>query len=350
MSASSSQRFVAPLVKLTIFAVVTTVLTAMLASTIANLSFSGRTEYRAQFTDVTGMVEGDDVRIAGVKVGEVEDIRVVRNRIAEVTFSVYDGTPVATSTRVRVRYRNIVGTRYVALTEGPGDGRPLPENGLIPLSQTQPALDLTVLFNGFKPLFAALNPKDVNTFAYEIVRVLQGEGGTVNSLLARTASLTNTLADRDQLIGRVIDNLNAVLLTLATRDQQLSQLILQLQRFTSGLAADREAIGASLANISALAVSTASLLTEARPALKADIAALGQVATTLNASSAVVDNVLKRLPTKYRMVTATAKDGSWFNFYLCQGSGRITVPDPAGGPPITVDAVAIQQTGGRCAQ
>jgi phospholipid/cholesterol/gamma-HCH transport system substrate-binding protein len=317
----------APLVKLVVFAVVTILLTAMLASTIASVGFGRKTEYRAQFTDVTGLLPGDDVRIAGVKVGEVSGIEVVRNTVAEVTFSATKDQVLDAGTLARIRYRNIVGQRYIALTEGPGAHQRLRPGGLIPLSQTEPALDLTVLFNGFRPLFTALDPKQVNTFAYEIIRVLQGEGGTINSLLARTASLTNTLADRDALIGSVIDNLNSVLATVNTRDEQLSDLILQLQRFVSGLAADRQALGDSLANISTLAESTAGLVTDSRPALKADIAALRQVATTLNASKDVVDGVLKRLPNKLTVLARTAQDGSWFNFYLCSAGGKVSV-DP----------------------
>jgi phospholipid/cholesterol/gamma-HCH transport system substrate-binding protein len=317
----------APLVKLVMFAVVTIALTAMLATTIASIGFGTRTDYRAQFTDVTGLLPGDDVRIAGVKVGEVSAIKVVRNSVAEVTMSVQRSQRLDVGTLARVRYRNIVGQRYIALTEGPGANTRLRPDGLIPLAQTQPALDLTVLFNGFRPLFTALDPKQVNTFAYEIIRVLQGEGGTINSLLARTASLTNTLADRDALIGSVIDNMNSVLATVNTRDRQLSELILQLQRFVSGLADDRQALGDSLTNISTLAQSTASLVTDVRPALKADIAALRQVSGTLNASKDVVDGVLRRLPRKLSLLAATAQDGSWFNFYLCSAGGKVSV-DP----------------------
>lgn len=317
----------APLVKLVMFAVVTIALTAMLATTIASIGFGTRTDYRAQFTDVTGLLPGDDVRIAGVKVGEVSAIKVVRNSVAEVTMSVQRSQRLDVGTLARVRYRNIVGQRYIALTEGPGANTRLRPDGLIPLAQTQPALDLTVLFNGFRPLFTALDPKQVNTFAYEIIRVLQGEGGTINSLLARTASLTNTLADRDALIGSVIDNMNSVLATVNTRDRQLSELILQLQRFVSGLADDRQALGESLTNISTLAQSTASLVTDVRPALKADIAALRQVSGTLNASKDVVDGVLRRLPRKLSLLAATAQDGSWFNFYLCSAGGKVSV-DP----------------------
>ena len=77
------------------------------------------TSYRAEFTDATGLEPGDDVRIAGVRVGEVAAVRVVRDRVAEVTFRVAADVRLATSTRARLRYRSVLGERYLALTEGP---------------------------------------------------------------------------------------------------------------------------------------------------------------------------------------------------------------------------------------
>ena len=133
---------------------------------------------------MTGLLKGDDVRIAGVRVGEVDGIAVDQGdrTLAKVTFSVDADRPVAISTRAQIRYRNLVGQRYVALTEGAGVGAAAaPSTAPSRCAQTQPALDLTVLFNGFKPLFAALNPQDVNAFAMEIIKTLQGEGGDVNS-------------------------------------------------------------------------------------------------------------------------------------------------------------------------
>ena len=103
------------------------------------------------------------------------------------------------------------------------------EDDTIPVAQTQPALDLTVLFNGFKPFFEALSPDDINKLSYEIVQVFQGEGGTLESLLGSTASLTQTLADRDQVIGDLLDNLTYVLDHVADRDQQLGRLIVSFQ-------------------------------------------------------------------------------------------------------------------------
>ncbi|HEX7189281.1 MAG TPA: MCE family protein [Actinomycetes bacterium] len=314
------------LIKLIVFIIVTVIATGTLAATIGNIRFGGTTTYNALFTDATGLLKGDDVRIAGVRVGEVDAVEVAegeRRALARVTFTVDSDRTIAQSTEALIRYRNLVGQRYVALSEGAGTSRPLTEDGTIPVRQTTPALDLTVLFNGFKPLFAALNPEDVNAFAMEIIKTLQGEAGNINSLLSHTASLTTTLADRDQVIGRTIDNLNAVLETVDERDRQLSTLLVELQRFVSGLAEDREAIGASLTNIAGLAESTAGLVKDARPAIREDVRELGEVTKNLDDNKEVVEGVLRRLPDKLNTITRTATYGSWFNFYLCDFTGRV---------------------------
>jgi phospholipid/cholesterol/gamma-HCH transport system substrate-binding protein len=314
------------LIKLVVFAVVTLLATGVLAATIGNIRLGGTRTYHAMFTDATGLQKGDDVRIAGVRVGEVDGIDVAESptrALARVTFNVDADRTLPQGTRALIRYRNLVGQRYVALSEGAGASRALTENGTIPLRQTRPALDLTVLFNGFKPLFAALNPEDVNAFAMEIIKTLQGEAGNVNSLLSHTASLTSTLADRDEVIGRTIDNLNAVLGTVDERDRQRSTLLVELQRFVRGLAEDREAIGESLTNVAGLAESTAGLVKDARPAVRDDVRELGEVSKNLDDSKELVAATLQRLPGKLNTITRTATYGSWFNFYLCDFTGRV---------------------------
>jgi phospholipid/cholesterol/gamma-HCH transport system substrate-binding protein len=193
----------------------------------------------------------------------------------------------------------------------------MPPGSTVPVERTQPALDLTVLFNGFRPLFQALDPKTVNDVSMEIVKTLQGEGGTVETLLARTASLTTTLADKDAVIGRVVDNLTTVLATVDERDAALSDLIVQLRRLASGFAADRKSIGESLEGIGELTDATAGLLQGIRPGLRADVAELRTLAANLDEGKTVIDGVLQRLPEKLNRIVATATYGGWFNFYLC---------------------------------
>jgi phospholipid/cholesterol/gamma-HCH transport system substrate-binding protein len=314
------------LVKLLVFAAVTILLTGYLAHTLGPLWSVAGTEYKAQFTDVTGVLSGDDVRIAGVRVGQVTGIRVVGDTTAELTFRITEPATLPKSVHATIRYRNLIGQRYVALTEGPGGAGTLPAHGTIPLAQTTPALDLTVLFGGFRPLFTALTPNDVNALAYEVIQVLQGESGTVTGLLQHTASLATALANRDTVIGQVISNLNAVLTTLDGERSTLSDTILQLQQFVSGLAADREAIGAAVQNIGGLTAATASLLSDARPDLKADISGLGTLSGILGANETVIDNTLAKLPGQYQALTRTASFGSWFNFFLCGFDGTVAVP------------------------
>ncbi len=321
-------------VKLMIFIVVTTVATSLLVVTIGNVSFSAKKEYKAVFSDATGVVKGDDIRIAGVKVGSVQDVEVFERTRALVTFDVEEQTQLTGGTLAAIRYRNLVGQRYIALTQGAGGPSLLREGATIPVERTSPALDLTVLFNGFKPLFEALSPEDINKLSYEIITVFQGEGGTLESLLAHTASVTSTLASRDQIIGELINNLNQVMETIGNRDDELSDLLIQLRRFVSGLSQDREAILGSLDSISDLAVQTSGLVTGIRKPLAKDISELRTVAGTLDRNKAELDRAIQVLPIKLNKIGRTAIYGSWFNFYVCNFKGQVKLP---GGKSIPVD-------------
>ncbi len=338
------KRTAADATKLGIFMIVTTIATAMLAITIGNLSFGASKTFKAVFSDATGVTKGDDIRIAGVKVGTVTGIEVHNRTQALVSFKVEQDTAVSNSTQATIRYRNLVGQRYISLSEGVGQPGAQREDSTIPLARTSPALDLSVLFNGFKPLFQALSPADVNKLAYELIQVFQGEGGTLDALLQRTASVTNTLADRDDVIGALITNLNRTLVILGDRDDELSSLLVQLRKFVGGLSQDREAILGSLDQISALSVQTADLVTGIRPAFVEDIKQLRKVAGNINRNRAEVDRALKVLPIKLEKVGRTAVYGSWFNFYLCDFRLRVRLANN-----ITLgNNLTDYHVGGRC--
>lgn len=315
------------LVKLLVFVLVTSLATGVLVVLIGNFTFASKRSYQAVFSDATGVVKGDDIRIAGVKVGSVEDVEIVRQDRALVSFSVADSSVVTQSSTATIRYRNLVGQRYISLTQGVGSLERLREDATIPLERTEPALDLTVLFNGFKPLFTALSPADVNKLSAEVVAVFQGEGGTLNGLLQSTASLTNELADRDRVIGEVIDNLNSVLATLAGRDRQLNRLIVDFRDLMQGLAADREAILGSLDSVSALADETSDLVVGIREPLVEDVKQLRRVTKNLNDGRGEIDRALQVLPIKLEKIGRTAINGSFFNFYLCNFTGNVLVGD-----------------------
>ena len=310
---------VGPIVKSLIFILVTALATTVLAVSIAGSGVGDTAGYNARFTDTTGLASGDSVRIAGVKVGQVDSIKVVDHRIAQVHFSVQRQRPLPASATATIKYLNMVGQRYIDLEQGTGPvGGVLHPGQTIPLARTTPALDLTQLFNGFQPLFQGLSPKDVNQLAGEIIQVLQGEGGTVDSLISNVGSLTTTLAAKDQVIGQVIDNLNSVLTTVNTREAGFNDLITTLQQLVSGFSSDREPIGQSISAISRLTTSTAGLLDDGRQPLKNSITQLGRVSTNLADNTPQLQDFLKNTPRKFTAIGRLASYGSWLNLYLCE--------------------------------
>jgi len=304
-------------VKLAIFATVSVLLTALVITTTINVRFVAQTSYRAIFTDVSGLHAGDIVRVAGVEVGKVTDEQILDDNTARVAFRLDSDQTLTTTTRAVIRYQNLLGQRYLALVPGDTSGRPLAAGATIPLSMTAPALDLTALFNGFRPLFDALRPADINKLAQLIVQALQGEGGALDDLVTQSASLVGNLADRDQIIGSVIDHLASLLKPVQENDQQLAQAVGQLQQFASALAADRGAILGSLQNIDSLAATLASVLEQAPPAIDQDIAGLRTATDTLVADEPQLDAAVQSMPRLLDALIRTLDYGSWANVYVC---------------------------------
>jgi len=326
------RNFAAPLIKSLIFIAVTALATVVLAISITNTGLGDSELYKAKFVDATALNVGDDVRISGVRVGQVEKLEISDHNLALVSFSLDRGRQLPADVSATIKYRNMVGQRYIALARGNGTAELLQPGGEIPLTRTTPALDLTDLFNGFKPLFQALSPTDVNQLSGEIVQVLQGEGGTVESLLAHTGSLTSTLAGRDKVIGDVVTNLTSVLKTVNGKGDALTNLISTLRQLVSGLAGDRAAIGDAITGIGELTQSTSGLLEQARPGLKDSITGLAGVANSLATDKSDVDNLLNKLPVKLDALGRISSYGSWMNFYLCSATLQ---SDPPRGVPQT---------------
>jgi phospholipid/cholesterol/gamma-HCH transport system substrate-binding protein len=310
-------------VKFLVFLLVSVAAAALVGVTLSGRAPGGPSDdYHAIFADASNLVVGDEVRVAGIRVGTVDGLSITDGDRVRVTFSAQRTVEMTTGTHAAVKYKNLVGDRFLELTAG--DGPRLPPDGTIPVGHTAPALDLDALFNGFKPLLAALSPDQVNTVSGELVTVLQGEGGTIDELLAALASVTSTLADRDQVIGDVITNLNSALGRVDTGE--LGELITQLQRLVGGLDADRDQIGDAVTHIDALAGKTAALLAVVRPPLHDDIGQLGRLATTLNANKDSLTTALAALPDAYQRLSRGAAWGGYINVYLC-GLG-IKLADP----------------------
>lgn len=332
-------------VKFSVFAVTMILVFTGLAVVFSQARFTGTESYHATFDDVSGLAAGDKVRIAGVQVGSVEKVDIGDGNLAEVTFDVDTHHTLLESTRATVRYENLVGDRYLELMEGPGDLGILPPGGAIPLGNTAPALDLDLLLGGFKPLLRGLDSQQINDLSGALLHVFQGQGGTLVSLLGNTNSFTNSLADRDRLIGDVIDNLNEVLGTIDEQDQQFASTIDNLQNLVSGLSADRDPIGRAIPDLANGTADLASLLQTTRPDLQETIAQTNRTMTQLDLGRDDINTTLDRLPSDYKKLIRVGAYGNFFQFFLCANHFKISGPDGT-----TIRYTSAEQTTGRCAK
>lgn len=314
----SGRSLAAPIIKLLIFIIVTAMAILILGNTMRGSGTGDGDEYHAIFSDATQSEPGDEVRIAGVAVGRVTSVELDEHNKARVSFQLSGRDNLPANTHATMKFRNLIGQRYISLSQGEGaSGSAMEAGDTIPLEQTTPAVNLTALFDGFRPLFTVLQPDDVNKLADSLIKVLQGEGGTVQQLVRDVGSLTNTLADRDQVIGEVIDNLTAVLDTINSREDQFDQLVVNTSSLIDGLAGDSREIGSSLDSLADLTSVTDNVLENTRPAVTDSLTALNTVATGVNSNRESLESVIETMPVKTEKLVRTGSFGSWFQFYLC---------------------------------
>jgi len=316
----------------------------VLITVFGQFRFDASSTYSAVFSNVSGLKGGNFVRIAGVEVGKVKHMTLHKDGTVTVEFAIDRDLTLTEGTKAAVRYENLIGDRYLSLEEGPGSVRKLQPGQTIPLAQTSPALDIDALLGGFRPLFRALDPDQVNALSGELLRVFQGQGGTISSVLSQTSALTSTLAGRDQLIGEVIKNLNTVLATFAARDDQFSEGLDKLSQLAQGLADRKDDISTATAHINAAAGTVADLLTDARQPIKDAVTQADRVSGQIMSDHEYVDDLLKTLPDAYQVLARQGLYGDYFGFYLCDAVLKL---NGKGGQPVFVKLVG--QDTGRCA-
>jgi phospholipid/cholesterol/gamma-HCH transport system substrate-binding protein len=329
--------------KVAVFTVVCLVFVFALVTVFGQFRFDARAGYSAVFTNVSGLKGGNFVRIAGVEVGKVTGLTLQRDGTVKVDFAVDKGLALTAGTRAAVRYENLIGDRYLALEDGPGAVYKLLPGQTIPLARTSPALDVDALIGGFRPLFRALDPDQVNALSGQLLRVFQGQGGTIASVLAQTSALTTTLAGRDDLIGQVIDNLNTVLATFAKRDGQFAEGLDELAQLVQGLSDRKTDLTNGLTYLNAAAGSVTELLTEARQPLKEAVVQTDRFAGQLEADHDYVDELVRTLPDAYQILARQGLYGDYFGFYLCDAILKL---NGKGGQPVFVKVAG--QDSGRC--
>jgi phospholipid/cholesterol/gamma-HCH transport system substrate-binding protein len=327
------------------FAVIMVLLTGLLIVVFGQYRGGTSNDYTAVFKDASSLRAGDTVRVSGIRIGTVKDVSLTPAKDVVVTFDADRSVVLTSGTTAAVRYLNLVGDRYLELADGPGTTKLMSPGAQIPIERTSPALDLDLLLGGLKPVIQGLNPQDVNALSASLIQIMQGQGGTVESLFSRTASFTNALADNGDVIQRLIDNLNTAMATLAKDGDRFSAAIDGLDRLVTGLSQDREPIGTAIDSLSNGTASLVDLLSEARPPLAETVDQLSRLAPNLEVKKDRIDTALQKAPENYRKLVRLGAYGSFINYYICSIALRLSDLESK-----TAEFQIFHQQGGRCAE
>jgi phospholipid/cholesterol/gamma-HCH transport system substrate-binding protein len=345
MAAHESHRSM--LIKVGAFTAVMLFVAAGLVVVFGEFRFAAGSTYHANFATASRLKAGQDVRIAGIPAGTVKSVELAPDNSVDVAFDVNNRYQLYTSTRALIRYENLVGDRYLEIASGPGDLRKLPRGGTIVREQTQPALDLDALLGGLRPVLKGLDGDKVNEISGAVIELLQGQGGALSETLANTSAFTQTLATRDQLIGEVIDNLNAVLGTVDAKRAEFDTSVDELQQLIGGLAEGRDSIAGAISPLASAEADLTDMLRKSRRPLQGVLENIRPLATELDERQEEVNQVLDPLEENYLRLNALGAYGSFFNIYYC--SIRMKVNGPAGSDILIPFGGPSDPSKGRCA-
>lgn len=214
--------------RLAVSSAVALVLFTLLLSGVSEPVEGTTRTYTAKFIDISGLYEGADVRVHGVLVGRVLTTGLIRTNeetTATVEFTVDSEYGIVADSRVAVKFLTLTGSRYLDV-HNPAENYSA-DNLVtdIPTSMTVPSFDVTRLFNGLQPVIATLSPEDLNEFAANTANFLAGDGSGLAPILTSIHRLTRFVADRQQVISTLMQNLVDAGVVMESRAEDLAHII-----------------------------------------------------------------------------------------------------------------------------
>ena len=249
------EKGVSSLVRLVAFLGVTLTLTAFMAVQIARLDFSGTYTVTATFDDVSGLMEGDQVKIAGAPVGQVEAIR-VRDGRAEVRLAVREGHRLPSDSEAAIRWRNPISGRVIYLIPGTSP-QPLRDGGTV--RRTRSVVDIGEMISQLAPLTRTLDAEQINRLVTSIYQALEGNEREVGRLVGNIDQLSSTIAARRQTLKQTLRDFSTVTQVLARRDRQIGRMTDNLVTLSDAFVDNRELVDEAIVELAAMARTTDAL-------------------------------------------------------------------------------------------
>lgn len=295
--------------KLIAFFAACAVFTGYLAFTIGNIHLFQHTyALNATFDSADGLLRDDNVKVAGVIVGKVTGVEIDQGK-AKVSVSVKDSVKIPTDSSVAIRWRNLIGQRYVYLY--PGNGSTVFKDGDT-ISKTRSVVDVGQLFNKLGPILKAVDPKQVNTFLDAIVQALDGNQEKLRESIDSLAVLAQSLGARDEAIGRLVDNVNSVAGAINDRDAQIRVALDDLVLISQTFSENTRVLNSAVTELGDYSDNFGALLANNRVQLDRIVTNLNTLTDEVRVKLPVVDSILGELDETAKRLAAN-RYGEWLN-------------------------------------
>ncbi|MGW0177589.1 MCE family protein [Rhodococcus sp. NPDC003322] len=295
--------------------------------------------YSVEFTDVEGLTPGNPVMMAGVRVGRVDGIAFADagggTSKAVVQIEVEADHPLTADVTAAVRYGDMLGARYVALSGA--DARPvsatgespegathsevgaeiLPPGSTIPLDRTTPPVDLTAMMNGFRPLFDALAPDQVNTLTRGFVETFSGQGRSMATLLTQIGDLSGGLAERQPVLEQLVGNMSSLLSSVDARSPQLEDLLAGLAALSSTVVGSNDQLIALLDGGNSALADLARAMAVSNGAFGRSVSDLKSLTDAWIGTTDQFNAFVAKMPEFGADVNRIGSYGGFVNLYLC---------------------------------
>ena len=308
----------ATLAKVIAFAAVSAVFTVGLALKIGNLRlFAHQYRLQAVFSDASGVFKGDAVKLAGVDVGRVQGANIDGGR-AVVTFTVDDSVHLTADTVAAVRWRNVLGQRFLYLYPGTARGRFLQDGATIPMSQTEDAGDLGQFLNELGPILRAIDPAKANAFLDAMNVALAGDEPAVRQLLNDGAFLAGRLGSMDDQVKSLVGSSDQVMAAYASQQRAIAAILDDLNAVGGRLRGMNGDVDTLLVNFADVQQQLHTLLSQNRGNIDATLADLRAVTGNLSADRAQLARTICTLPAGLAGYFQTTSWGEWFNVRIVE--------------------------------
>lgn len=330
-------------VRFAAFAALSLALTYWIAQNITGTDRGPTYQLVATFDDVAGMHDGDDVRLAGITVGEVTAIDVVDGK-ARVEFAVGDEVPLPTDTVVAVRWRNLIGQRFVGLE--PGTAPDLLADG-DEVTAIKNVVDLGELVNQLVPLTRSVSPERVNEILTALLTAFDGNDDAFDDLVADFNQLLGVLAERDDTLGQLVADFDTITAAVASRDTQIAQMVDNLVALSSTFADNEDILDAALVEFSDLSSSLRTILDRSADDLGATLEHMAVLTGTAADRVDLLEASLQRLPTVFETALPAVNRGEWLRVsVLCFTLQPGPCPYPTGSSGGPDDGPLVFDPGG----